>query len=156
MSNLLDKKPVPPRGVPDCYYERGGWVDAELRDLHDVALSSLTADFDPEDATSVYHAAGRYYRAAVLSLIFRALDDSVPPSHRQIAELLNANDVPKRRVGQAWNKDTVRQLFIRAGVLEDFLSYRTTANGLFVQWFEGEDSRVRWCSAPSSLKEAEV
>jgi hypothetical protein len=153
MSNLAETRPMPPRGVPDCYFEVGGWVAEELADLHPIALSSLTSDYEADDATSVYHAAGRYYRAAVLSLIFRALDSDVPPSHRQIAQLLNDNDVPKRRVGQAWNKDTVRQLFIRANVLEDFLQYRTPANGLFIQWFEGEDSRVRWCSAPAMLKD---
>jgi hypothetical protein len=153
MSNVLDRKPMPPKGVPPCYLERNGWVDVELSDLHPVAMSSLRVDYDPNDKTETYHAAGRYYRAAVLSLIFRALDESVPPSHQQIADLLNAHDVPKRRQGQPWNKDTVRQLFIRAGVLEDFLSYRTPTNGLFLQWFEGPDSRVRWCSAPSILKD---
>ncbi|MDB3923330.1 hypothetical protein N9359_04460 [Luminiphilus sp.] len=154
MTNVLDRKPQPRKGVPDCYFEHAGWVDLELADLHVVAATSLAADYDPENATSVYHAAGRYYRAAVLSLIFRALDSEVPPSHRQIAELLNANEVPKRRKGQPWNKDTVRNLFIRCGVLEDFLSYRNSANGLFIQWFEGEDSKVRWCRGPSTLKDS--
>ena len=152
MSDFASNRPRPPKGVPEVYNHEGGWVVMELRDLHPVAVSSLNAEYDPEDKTSVYHAAGRYYRAAVLSLIFRALDTDAPPAMRHLADLLNANDVPKRRSKQPWTGASVRRLFERTGTTEDFLSYRTQENPGFVRWFEGPDSKVRWCRGPSSLK----
>ena len=152
-NNVLDRKPIPPKGAPACYYERNGWVDQELADLHKVAITSLDPDYDPSNGSSVYRASGRYYRAAVLSVIFRGLDTSVAPSHHHIAELLNAAGIPKRREGAGWTKHSVRRLLCRCGVLEDFLAYRNPANGLFAQWFEGPDSKVVWCSAPSTIRE---
>lgn len=149
---ILERKPLPDKGCPPDYFQRGGWVDAELRDLHPVALSSLNPKYDPEDKTSTYHAAGRYYRTAVLSLIFRALDESIPPSMSEIARLLNEHGVLKRRGGK-WSEGTVRDLIIRCGVEPDFMAYRTPSNALFVGWMEDPSGRVMWCKGPQTLND---
>jgi hypothetical protein len=139
---------MPPKGVPSCYFEPNGWVAKELNDLHPVALSALDTEYDSEAPRSVFWAAGRFYSAALISLVFRGLDDGLAPSATKVAEAFNAAELPKKQGGLGWTHIHIRRLLLRYGVWDDFLSYRHTDNDSFLTWMEADG--IRWCSAPKT------
>ena len=152
MNNSMEVKPLPAKGMPADYYERNGWLDTELRSLHEVAVSCLDTQYDPDDALSVLHAAGRLYHAAIVSIIFRFLDDGGAPSMSEIAHGLNQLVIPKRKARTKWLAANVRKLLLRMGCLNDLLAYRTTDREAFVSWMrDGASGKVRWCAAPAHI-----
>ena len=147
--NLAESRPIPKKGFPAAYYEANGFVAEELSDLHPVAASCLDADYDPDDNTDIHRAAGRYYTAVLVSLCFRALDDGMPPSVGELAKAFNAAEVPKKMARSAWTGANVHKLLLRAGVYNEFLSYRTSDNPSFASWFK--NGAAKWCNASPTL-----
>ena len=140
-----DSRPMPPSGVNPDYYELNGWVAKELADLHPTAATAFDLTWDDSSPKAVYAAGRRFYCAAVISVVFRALDDGVRPSLTYIAELLTADGITPPRNGQPFDLSSLRRLLKRYGLYDDFLAYRTADNPAFLRWIEDGNTRLSWC-----------
>lgn len=139
------ERPIPNKGSRACYRAPNGWVAKELRDLHPLVATAIDTTWNDSSPRSRYDASRRFYCAAVLSVVFNALDQGVAPSLRLLADLLNAEEVPKPTGDCPWDNPSLRKLLVRYGLYDNFLSYRTEANPAFVQWAEETGNHLTWC-----------
>ena len=154
MNDVLALKPIPKRGLPEDYYVNNGWVDLELADLHPIAASSLNVEYDEVVGMQVLYAASRFYRAATLSLIFKGLDNGLPPSVSEVAKALNAEGIQKNNSRTPWTTENVRRMLDRTGTYRDFLSYRVESNEAFMGWVKDSTTGfggLTWMRAPATL-----
>ena len=91
----------------------------------------------------------RYYNVAVMSLIFDALDNGLPPYPKEIAMALNDAGVSTSE-GNEWSGKLVSMRLSHSGYIDDVVAYRHGGNyAHLVRIGEEGKHRIRVCKLPA-------